>query len=107
MPGVARKLYRFLGFEITFVCFLSFLSVNFPHMELRQSLASPLFVALDLMDSLSSLMPSLKKRLDIQLFVRRASYSAVIAARLSFQFLKGVYVVDEMPTLASFGGCIE
>ena len=103
MPGVARKLYGSLSYEITFVCVLSFLSVNFPHMDLRRSLARPLFPALDWMVSLSSLMPSFLKRLNIQPFVRRASNPAGIAGRLSFQFQKGVYVVDEMPNLASSG----
>ena len=108
MPGVARKLYRFLGYEITFVCVLSFLSVKFPHIELRQSLSRPRFAAFDLMHSPSSLIPSfLKKRLNIQLFVSRASIPAGIAARVSFQFHKGVYVVHEMSTLTSFGAVLS
>jgi len=45
----------------------------------------------------------LKKGLETQLFVPRASNPTGIAARRSFQFQIGVYVVDEMPTLASFG----
>ena len=56
--GVARKLYSTLGSEINLVCVLSFIPVNFTHMELGQSFAGPRFAALNFMDFLSSLMPS-------------------------------------------------
>ena len=107
MPGVARKLYRALGSEITFVCVLSFLSVNFPQIELRQSLARPRFAALDLMHCLSSLMPSFLKKSQYTDFVSRASNPDGIAACLRFQFQKDGYVVHEMSTLTSFGAVLS
>jgi len=48
-----------LGSVITLVTVRSFLSVNFPHMELRQSLTTPYFAALYLIDSFSGRIPSL------------------------------------------------
>ena len=86
MPGVAKNLYSSLGSVITLLCVLSLISVSFPHVELRQSLARPLLSALDLMLSLSNLPLIFPKRLDILLFVLGVSNPAGIATLLRFQF---------------------
>jgi len=59
MPGVAKNLHFSLGSDINFVCVQLFLTVNFPHIDFRQSFAKPRFAALYLIDALSSSIPSL------------------------------------------------
>jgi len=59
MPGVAKKPFNSLGSVIILVIVRSFRSVNFPHLEFKQSFISRRFAALNLIHSLSNLMPSL------------------------------------------------
>jgi hypothetical protein len=51
-PVVDRNFYNSCGSEINFVCVLLLLSVNLPHILLRQSLASPRFAGLCRTESL-------------------------------------------------------
>ena len=74
-------MYSLWGSVIIFVRVLSFRSVKFPHMELRQGLARPCFDALDLIDSLSSHIPSLSH--NVSIILGRASNSFELAVRLS------------------------
>ena len=100
MSGVARKLYNSLGSKITLVCFLSFLSFNFPHIELRLSLARPRFAALHL-EAPYLIVSFHSAKMNQNNAPRPRGFEPSRDNRLHrFQFQECVYIIQEYSPLA-------
>jgi len=81
--------------------FLLFLSVSFPHIELKQNFARPRLAAWIFIDSLDYAL-TLPERFIISLFVGRCSNPGALAARACFQFQKDVYVGFKQVAFSGF-----
>jgi hypothetical protein len=94
IPGITRNLYISCSSEINFVCVRFLLSVSFPNIELRHSLARPRFEALYLIESLQLDAFNLIELPNVLIFISKGLNQPRIPTSLCFQFQKGVYIAS-------------